>query len=102
MRFSEQSSKMTVQQFAQLSENRLCYHFLSIGRFYTQAEAHPILRRKATNRHKHVGCAKSRGKTVRRAQRRSAIPGRCRGQVLRTLSAVPRAVAHPTPELSLT
>jgi hypothetical protein len=25
-----------------------------------------------------------------------AIPGRCRGQVLRTLSAVPRAVAHPT------
>src|SRR5438067_13051399 len=35
-----------------------------------------------------VGCAKSRGETVRRAQRRGAI--------LRTLSAVPRAVAHPT------
>jgi SAM-dependent methyltransferase len=52
------------------------------------------MRRLILLRHKRVGCAKSRGKTVRRAQRRGAI--------LRTQSAVPRAVAHPAPARFIT
>ena len=51
-------------------------------------------------RQNRVACAKSRGEAVRRAQRRhspSKTGVNALKAILRTLSSVPSAVAHPTP-----